>query len=407
MSESKAAMLTKKILELPPMPMVMQKLLSVVGSDRTSAKDVAEVLSTDQALAGKVLKLVNSSFYGFSNKISTISRAVVILGFSEVRNLALGLSSYEALKKYKDIVDWGEFWGHALSCAAGAQALASRNKYPVAEEAFVAGLLHDIGHFVICITFPEEYSKLLDEADGDLLEREKEVLGMSHVEVGKELLEYWKLPDHLCRVARFHHNPKMASMGKEPLITMTMIADLLACAKGSPFVEKPRTELLTELCEVANIQTRDFGGILSDIDKRIKEAKVFLSIADAIHPTSQVSDTEACKGLVALITTREENVSWVRALLEHFGHQVIILDSASDLPEDRSKLSLVMIDSKSIPETDYREFMSMSDDTGPTIVVLRDEEPEPGNTRVVRKKDTALPYLFSQVEVDRLIKERG
>lgn len=389
------------------MPMVMQKLLSVVGSDRTSAKDVADVLSTDQVLAGKVLKLVNSSFYGFSNKISTISRAVVILGFSEVRNLALGLSSYEALKKYKDTVDWGEFWGHALSCAAGAQALASRNNYPVAEEAFVAGLLHDIGHFVICITFPKEYSKLLAEADGDLLRREKEVLGMSHVEVGKELLEHWKLPEHLCRVARFHHNPKMALMGKEPLITMTMIADLLACVKGSPFVEKPRANLLTELCRVANIQTRDFGGILNDIDKRIEEAKVFLSIADAIQPSKQESDKEAGKGLVALITTREENVSWVRALLEHFGHQVIILDSTLDLPEDRSKFNLVMIDSKSVPETDYREFMSMSGDNEPTMVILRDEEPELENTGVIRTKDTALPYLFSQVEVEKLIKERG
>jgi len=148
----KANEIVKNIKDLPPLPLVVQKLLKVVGDVNTSAKDVADVLSTDQAMTSKVLKLVNSAFYGLPGKVSTISRAVVILGNAAVRNLALAFASYDALKKIGGERVQERFWGHALTCAVGAQEMALRMKHHEAEEAFTAGLLHDLGHLIL-ITF--------------------------------------------------------------------------------------------------------------------------------------------------------------------------------------------------------------------------------------------------------------
>ena len=126
-----------KINDLPPLPLVIQKLLKVMKDEKSSADDVTRVLSADQALAGKVLKLVNSPFYGMQGTITTISRAIVILGFSAVRNLALGLGTIQKLKKTGTSVDMDSFWNHSIATAAAAKVVAPLVKYPDPEEAFI------------------------------------------------------------------------------------------------------------------------------------------------------------------------------------------------------------------------------------------------------------------------------
>ena len=139
------------------MPLVVRKLLSVMDDDRSSADDISAVLASDQALAAKVLKLVNSSFYGMSGQVSTISRAVVILGVSAVRNLALGLSIAGIMGKGRQSSLWSRFWDHSLAAATAAEHLARETGYPDPEEAFVAGLLHDVGHLVFMLAAPGDF----------------------------------------------------------------------------------------------------------------------------------------------------------------------------------------------------------------------------------------------------------
>ncbi len=203
---------------LPPLPAVTRQLLTVLRDDNASADDVTKVLSGDPALAAKVLKLVNSSFYGVSCEVTTISRAVVILGFTGVRNLALSFGSVEALQKMGGDLDLNSFWAHAMANAAAAQCLApavSRRTDP--EEAFIAGLMHDIGAYVLAAAVPEQYAKILKEDARERLALEKKELGFTHAEVGAGLLKFWGLPDAFANAAQHHHNMVKSTDPENPL----------------------------------------------------------------------------------------------------------------------------------------------------------------------------------------------
>ena len=145
------------------MPAVTRQLLTVMRDEDSSAADVAKVLSSDQALAGKVLKLANSSFYGVPNEVTTMSRAVVIMGFTGVRNMAMGLGTTAALRGLGEDLDMQSFWSHAIANAAACQVLAPHMPSRMdPEEAFLAGLMHDIGAYVLaaagCFRLPESFS---------------------------------------------------------------------------------------------------------------------------------------------------------------------------------------------------------------------------------------------------------
>ena len=133
-----------RVRELPPLPLVVQELLAVMRRPESSAEDITRVLSADQALAGKILRLVNSSFYGMPGHVGTISQAVVILGHAALRNLAMSLAVVDSIGRDLPAERRQVFWQHALATAAGAEVVARHAGLPEPEEAFVAGLLHGL-----------------------------------------------------------------------------------------------------------------------------------------------------------------------------------------------------------------------------------------------------------------------
>jgi putative nucleotidyltransferase with HDIG domain len=204
--------LLSRIDDLPPLPAVAARVMGMADDDRTSAMDMAQVLSTDQALTAKLIRVSNSAYYGFARRVSTVREAVVMLGFKQVRQVAVGASLINAFKTNRrpnDPFDVDLFWGHSVAVAVAAEALAKKTHSAKPEDAFTAGILHDIGRLVIRQTMPNEFAEALliaRNGEMDLRDAELETTGYAHDEVGRALGELWKFPGHLIDAVRCHHD---------------------------------------------------------------------------------------------------------------------------------------------------------------------------------------------------------
>jgi len=207
--------LVKGIGKLASLPEVCIRVNELVDDPRSSAAAIGKVISRDTALTAQLLRLANSSFYNFPSNITTISRAITVIGERELRYLVLALS---AVRTFSDIPielsNMASFWRHSVYCAVLSRLIAARCHVLHSERLFVAGLLHDIGLLVILHRVPELERVALQRArDGyeELQQAEQEVLGCDHAAVGRAMLEQWKLPSVLCETVGCHHNVAAAT----------------------------------------------------------------------------------------------------------------------------------------------------------------------------------------------------
>jgi len=236
-SELKA--LVQKITDLPTLPAMMATTTRLMQDPRTSAEELGRAISADPALVSKVLKLVNSAFYGFPGRISTITQAIVILGFSTIRNVVLTTSVLKAFAKGgAGGVDVSRFWEHSLLTGAISRALAMEREANFVEETFIAGLLHDMGRIVLSQKLPAEFDKIVRikrDSGMSQLEAEQSVLRLTHGDIGGWLARKWNLPIPYVEVMRLHHFP-MRILEQEPdlqrdtmnLVFLVHAADVLA-----------------------------------------------------------------------------------------------------------------------------------------------------------------------------------
>ena len=194
--------------ELSSLPQTLSEVLRVVGDETSSAQDLADVLIRDPAMTAKVLRAVNSPFYGARNEITTMSQGVMTLGTRAVAALALSTSIYDMTGRWESTVDRKRFWRHSLEVALAARSVAEQIKYPYPEEAFVCGLLHDIGILVLEKSFGEKFSRIWRqvEAGETIQDLEEGIWGTNHARVGQFLLEQWGLPTVICEAVGQHHN---------------------------------------------------------------------------------------------------------------------------------------------------------------------------------------------------------
>jgi len=211
MSNQKIEQTLKKITRLPTLPTVLAQLSGMVSDPKTSAQDVGEAVGRDQALTARLLRLVNSSFYGFRQRIASIDHAVVILGFNALKNLVFTTS---VVQLFPDTgngrFDHIAFWEHSIGCAILARRLAGQANYPQVEEVFVAGLLHDVGKLVEDQFLHEEFSQVMDAVNSGrelMAEAEEKLLGLSHERIGELLCEQWNLPSSVQVPVAHHHRP--------------------------------------------------------------------------------------------------------------------------------------------------------------------------------------------------------
>ena len=215
MSSKELSRIIRNIRDLPTLPRTILKITETINHPKSSASDLAGIITNDQVLTARLLRLVNSSFYGFPQKISTVTTAIVLLGFDAIRNLLLTSSVFDLFsnnKKTKTAV-MDAYWDHSFGCALGAKVIGEFLRYEKVEELFVAGLLHDIGKIVEMIFLPDGFSSvasMVNEQNILFITAEERVLGYTHAEIGKLLAEKWNLPPKLIHIIACHHDPGLA-----------------------------------------------------------------------------------------------------------------------------------------------------------------------------------------------------
>ena len=192
---------------------------------------IAEIIRRDPSLTARLLRLVNSVYYGLTEPVNTIEEAVFYLGVREIRQLVVVTPVIEDFQKLTRQCDfpWREFWQHCIGVALLTREIATIIQLPDDESDYVAGLVHDIGKLVMAWAFPDHFAEVHRQAiqtKRDLIEIENEVLGIDHAELGALYLERHRLPELMIKTARFHHQPEKAE-GVERIVAATQVADLL------------------------------------------------------------------------------------------------------------------------------------------------------------------------------------
>ena len=202
--------LVNNIKDIQAMPSVIVKVLNVMKKPTVSMKELGDLVMYDQSLTIKILALVNSAYYGFSQQISSISIALSLLGMVKVKNIIVAV----AMKPMMSIQGDKELWKHSIRVAAGCEYLAELTKIMDADEAFIAGFIHDVGKIVLHSTNPKLYNKVVEAvADGaDILDAEKKYFDSDHVKTGSLLAKRWQLPILLANIISYHHNPSLSSI---------------------------------------------------------------------------------------------------------------------------------------------------------------------------------------------------
>jgi HD-like signal output (HDOD) protein len=198
------------------------RIVEVLNNPRSSAAHIAEVVGKDAGISAKLLRLVNSPFYGFPTRIDSLSRAVALIGANDLTTLALGISVVNHFKGVPDkLVDMKSFWLHSIACGVLARLFANKKIGLNEERFFVAGLLHDIAKLVLYQDLPEHMGKVLAKArmnSSCQFEIEKESMGFDHARLAETLLSEWKLPVPLQRMIRYHHSPPSGAGGLDSAI---------------------------------------------------------------------------------------------------------------------------------------------------------------------------------------------
>jgi putative nucleotidyltransferase with HDIG domain len=222
-----------RIRELPTLPSVLGKILNTAADPDASALDLGQHITADQSLSATLLKLVNSAYYGFYRQVSSVTQAIVILGFLEVRNLVLTATAFRTLSSGSSDYDRLQLWRHSLASAMAAEHLAKLLKRDI-EGTFEASLLHDIGKVVLDTLYPELFLQAAHNAHNSgrtIAECLKETFGMDHAEVGGLLGEHWNLPPTVVDAIRNHLAPENAERAPE-LTHLTAVANAITYAVG-------------------------------------------------------------------------------------------------------------------------------------------------------------------------------
>ncbi len=271
---------------LVSLPDVFARICEVLNNPLSTARDAARVIGMDQSLAARLLRLVNSAFYGFPTKVDTLSRAVTIVGSRQLTTLALGISVVSLFRDLPSgLVEVKSVWKHSVACGLAAAALAGSAAcgQDGVERLFVAGLLHDVGRLVLYRNLPRPAGRALRLARRKnmlLWLAERQVFGFDHAALGGVLLSTWRFPDGLIRAVRQHHGPGRPAWAVEPAVVH--VADLVVNAmrvgsSGEVFVPP----LIPEAFATLGVGPGVLGEAVARVDEQVEAVLAVFSPDDA------------------------------------------------------------------------------------------------------------------------------
>ena len=272
---------------VPQIPDVVMALRRELTRPEPDLKTASDLVALDPVLTGQVLKLVNSAYYSLPNQVTSLTRAIIMLGLNTVKNLALSAAILQSVgsKASFQAFSMEDFWAHSITVGVTAKRLASEKRIPISEreEYFVAGLLHDIGKIPLNNRFPEEYTEALQLSKKDqvtLYKTESAVLGINHCIVGRMIAEKWKLNDRMTGSLLHHHHPEQAVGDSRPLIFTVALADTYSnmLEKGVEDAQFRDNPLMVSLVEATGIQWDTLYDLRQTVYDEVEKAKIFLQV---------------------------------------------------------------------------------------------------------------------------------
>ena len=280
-----------KLKNISTLSAVATRVIELVGKPSTSARDLGKIISVDQALTARVLKMANSPYYGFPKEIATINLAVVVLGQDVLRDLVVSTSILDQFNSSSNSKDFNivSFWEHSLATGVVSQHICKKFNFGLPGEAFVAGLLHDIGKLILNQEFPKVMQDIITKSKETKLcldEIENEFCHCTHYEIGGWLTKKWNFPEQLQYAVAYHHDHTKADK-HEKLVKVIEIADLLAACLGysGPLENKETEAKLDEiLSEKEKINLKKIANLALE-----KSQSLFENFNDLHSPNDEVA----------------------------------------------------------------------------------------------------------------------
>ncbi|MGB3212565.1 MAG: GGDEF domain-containing protein [Desulforhopalus sp.] len=271
--------------ELPTLPTVASKLITLTSKEDTTLADIGDLVSQDISLSAKILKVSNSAFYSFPQQIGSIKQAVSILGMNAVRSLVLSFS-FLTMKagKVETRFNFEKFWEKSLASAVTAKLILENVKGADTEEVFISGLLQNLGELILARSFPKEYDEVLqsiEEKHLDIFTAEEAVFGINHTIVGTEVAKRWGFPEILYTPIRYHHHPDEYT-GKNKTLRSTIravyLSDLLVNVLFSEQPEIYHKRFRKEATKMLGLTTENIETIVEQLHIKIKEAGTYFNL---------------------------------------------------------------------------------------------------------------------------------
>lgn len=288
MDDRELIRLNRYIDSMPSLSITVSKIMEVTKNPQTTAKDLNKVISLDPVLVGKVLKLINSAYYGLQNKVTSLVTAIIMLGMNTIKNLALStavLGNMKRTSSFKSLNVDG-FWRHSIAVGVLSKLIAEKIGVPATrrEEYFIGGLLHDIGKIPLNELFEESYMKVIRTADlkkAMLLDMEREIIGITHTEVGKMIAVKWNLTEETLECLLRHHDPNMSSEQNYKLVASVYAANIYCNENQIGFSGSRHTKSIEEhILTSIGITEEYLDGLFETISAELEKAAVFLKVSE-------------------------------------------------------------------------------------------------------------------------------
>ncbi|MGM0640060.1 MAG: HDOD domain-containing protein [Thermotogota bacterium] len=295
MSKVSISVISKKIEELPTPDFIVQRIINIASDPNSSVKDLNAAVLESPSLSAKILKLSNSAYYALPRKITKLSQAINILGFKTVRNLAMSIFTVKNFFRNEyDFFNTKKFWTHLMATAIGAELLAKTINFPEREEAFLAGLLHDLGKIAMSNIMPESFEMIIKVANHKKISFKKaeELLeSYSHESIGKLLFKQWGLSDLIINSAGFHDSvDNLTDDNSKMIVQIIHIANITTNTlyygySGNFGIEVPDTNSWNNL----GLNPKKYFNYVEALKKKIDESEEFMNI-DGIVDDMEVDE---------------------------------------------------------------------------------------------------------------------